>query len=256
MSLVDDIVGWLLEARQVVAFTGAGVSTESGIPDYRSPQGVWANNRQVQFHEYLSSAEARNEYWRQKCISHVEFHAAQPNATHRILSAWENSGLLRAVVTQNIDGLHQLAGSRRVLELHGTAREVSCLSCFHRWDAAPWVEAFRASGSAPQCPDCGGHLKHATISFGQSLPEQVLEESIQLAQDCDVMLSLGSSLVVHPAAGIPELARRSGARLVIINRDPTPLDKLADAVLRTGLGDTMQQLADGWQAARSGGRGG
>lgn len=226
----------------VVAFTGAGVSTESGIPDFRSPDGVWAKNRTVEFDEFLRSGEARYEYWRQKSIAHSEFVRAEPNVTHRVLADWERTGLLRGVITQNIDGLHSLAGSGRVLELHGTARRVGCLDCGLRDDVDAWVAQFCESDRVPDCPECGGRLKHATVSFGQSLPENALNAAVDWARECRLMLALGSSLVVHPAASIPALAAQSGARLVIINRDPTPLDHLAELVIRKPLGQVFETL--------------
>lgn len=235
---------WLTSASSAVAFTGAGISTESGIPDFRSPQGIWAKSTPVYFDEFLRSPAARNEYWRQKSISHVEFASAQPNDGHRVLTEWEQQGRLQGVITQNIDGLHQVAGSKKVLELHGTAREVSCLSCQKRWPADPWVQKFLDAQLAPDCPECGGFLKHATISFGQSLDEIVLHESSRLARECDLFLALGSSLVVHPAAGLPEQAKLQGARLVIINREPTPLDGLADLVVRETIGPVLKRVAE------------
>ena len=235
---------WLTSASSAVAFTGAGISTESGIPDFRSPQGIWAKSTPVYFDEFLRSPAARNEYWRQKSISHVEFASAQPNDGHCVLAQWEQQGRLRGVITQNIDGLHQAAGSKKVLELHGTAREVSCLSCQKRWPADPWVQKFLETETAPDCSECGGLLKHATISFGQSLDEIVLRESSRLARECDLFLALGSSLVVHPAAGLPEQAKLQGARLVIINREPTPLDGLADLVIRETIGPVLKRAAE------------
>jgi NAD-dependent deacetylase len=236
------IAGWLRDARVTVAFTGAGISTESGIPDFRSPGGVWSKTQPVYFDEFLRSAEARYEYWRQKAEAHKDFVAAEPNAAHRVLASWESAGKLCGVITQNIDGLHQLAGSHRVLELHGTAREISCLGCTARFDADEKVKQFAATDRVPECPKCGGLMKHATISFGQQLPVAVLEQSAAWAQEADVFLAMGSSLVVHPAAGLPQLAKHSGARLVIINRDPTPLDAVADAVIHAGLGTTLERI--------------
>jgi NAD-dependent deacetylase len=185
---VSAIADWLKSARCAAAFTGAGMSTESGIPDFRSPNGVWATNRPVYYREFLASAAARREYWRQKSQAHADFWNARPNAGHEILARWERAGRLAGVITQNIDGLHQLAGSRKVWELHGTAREVSCLSCARRWDADMWVQRFLSDGQAPDCPDCGGPLKHATVSFGQALPETVLEDAGELAQQCDLSI--------------------------------------------------------------------
>src|SRR3954465_12574298 len=168
------IAEWLAASHSAVVLTGAGISTESGIPDFRSPGGVWSKYRPVYFEEFLASADARYEYWRQKCEMHCEFAAAQPNAAHLILGRWEAAGRIRGVITQNIDGLHQLAGSKRVLELHGTAREAACLDCSARRDIGPFVEHFLTKNQVPRCPDCGGRLKHATISFGQPLSQSIL----------------------------------------------------------------------------------
>lgn len=242
-SKVLQVADWLRKARRGVAFTGAGISTESGIPDFRSPGGVWAKYRPVYFQEFLESDQARQESWRQKAEAYREFAQAQPNIGHRCLADWEGRGWLRGVVTQNIDGLHQLAGSRRVLELHGTAREIECLSCHRRSPPEPWLEQFRSSGAAPTCPECGGWLKSATISFGQALPEEVLSEAVSWAQQADVMLALGSSLVVEPAASLPRIAQKHGAKLAIINRDPTDQDDSADAVIRAGIGETLAAIA-------------
>ncbi len=245
-SVADDslaiIATWLVEARPAVAFTGAGISTESGVPDFRSPGGVWSKSQPVMYDQFLASPAARQEYWRQKAIAHHDFATAEPNAAHTTLAGWEARGLLRGVITQNIDGLHQMAGSRHVLELHGTARQIACLACGARQVADPLVAQFERTGEVPPCPLCGGLLKHATISFGQQLPTDVLEESSAWARECQLLLALGSSLVVHPAAGIPQLAKQAGARLVIINRDPTPLDPLADLVIRSGLGQALTAI--------------
>lgn len=226
----------------VVAFTGAGISTESGIPDFRSPGGVWARNRPVQYDEFMAKAEARYEYWRQKAISHGDMHSATPNAGHRILARWEERGLVRAVITQNIDGLHQAAGSRKVLELHGTAREIACQDCGGRWPADPLVRRFLDDDRVPDCEDCGGRLKHATVSFGQVLPRDVLEESWNLASGAGIFLAVGSSLVVEPAASLPRAAAGAGADLILLNRDPTPLDAAAAVVLRAEIGETLEEL--------------
>ncbi|MHC4180024.1 MAG: SIR2 family NAD-dependent protein deacylase [Planctomycetota bacterium] len=233
------VAGWLREARRGVAFTGAGISTESGIPDFRSPGGIWSRSQPVLYEDFLSSAEARHEYWRQKSHSHADFAAAEPNDGHRALARWEARGWLKGLITQNIDGLHQAAGSRNVLELHGTAREIACLSCRARFDPAPLVQQFLETEVVPECPECGGLLKHATISFGQSLPADVLQEAIGWSRQCDLFLAMGSSLVVEPAASLPRLAGSSGAHLVIINREPTDQDDRADVVLRAGIGRTL-----------------
>ncbi|MHC4406210.1 MAG: SIR2 family NAD-dependent protein deacylase [Planctomycetota bacterium] len=233
---------WLLDAQNAVAFTGAGISTESGIPDFRSPGGVWSKYQPVMFDDFLARAEARHEYWRQKCEAHADFAAAEPNAGHRALARWERRGLLWGVITQNIDGLHQAAGSRNVLELHGTNRAIQCLDCQQRFAPEPMVEAFLETGAVPDCPACGGRLKHATISFGQALAPEVIEEALQRSRRAEVFLAIGSSLVVEPAASLPRLAQASGARLVIVNRDPTGGDDVADLVLNEPIGATLKAI--------------
>jgi NAD-dependent deacetylase len=241
-ATIERVAGWLGKAHSAVVFTGAGMSTESGIPDFRSPGGVWAKNRPVYYDEFLASAEARFEYWRQKSEAAGDFERAEPNSGHLTIARWEEMGRVVGVITQNIDDLHQQAGSRRVLELHGTARWIACVDCQKRFEPKPLLAVFRAERAVPPCPACGGRLKSATISFGQALPTEVLEESVELAQASDLFLAIGSSLVVHPAAGLPELARRGGAKLVIINRDPTDLDAAADAVIREPIGATLAAI--------------
>jgi NAD-dependent deacetylase len=233
---------WLAEAASAVAFTGAGISTESGIPDFRSPGGVWARNRTVYFDDFCRSADERYEYWRQKSEAHQGFAAAVPNITHTTLAAWEQRSVLKGVITQNIDGLHSQAGNRNVLELHGTAREIACLDCDWREKADSWIQRFLDDDKVPNCPDCGGRLKHATVSFGQSLPADTLQRAMAWSREADVFLAMGSSLVVEPAAGLPRLAKQSGAKLVILNRDQTPLDSMADLVVNAPLGQIFQAL--------------
>ena len=239
---LDLVAGWLHRAASVVAFTGAGMSTESGIPDFRSPGGIWATSQPVYFHDFLASPDARREYWRQKAVSHRDFSAAEPNAGHRTLAKWQRSGRLKRVITQNIDGLHTLAGNEGVLELHGTARKVGCLACQTQFEAEEMVRRYLELQCPPDCPRCGGILKHSTISFGQSLPEETLNAARRLSEEADLFLVLGSSLVVQPAAALPCLAQQHGSRLVIMNRDPTPLNSLADAVITTPLADTLVEL--------------
>jgi NAD-dependent deacetylase len=218
-------------SRRIVAFTGAGVSTGSGVPDFRSPGGIWSRYRPVTFQEFVASEEARRSYWRYKKDTYRLFAAARPNAAHHALARLEGDGRLVAVITQNIDGLHQEAGSRAVLELHGTNRRVGCLSCGRSYAAAVIQERLLAGCELPACDACGGPLKAATVSFGQPLPLAVLEEAWSLATSCDLLLVLGSSLVVRPAAALPEAAAAAGAVLVIVNREATPLDGLAAHVL-------------------------
>ncbi len=241
-----EFVSQLLEqSRDAVAFTGAGISTESGIPDFRSPGGVWAKNQPVYFDDFMASAEARYEYWRQKAEAHRDFADASPNITHRALAKWEQLGRLRGVVTQNIDGLHQAAGSQSVLELHGTAREIACMDCDWREPADPWVQQFQAEDRVPDCPSCGeGRLKHATVSFGQSLPSDVFRTAASWSTDADLYFAMGSSLVVHPAASLPQMAAERGAKLVILNREPTPLDYLATAVVHAPLGEFFRSMGE------------
>lgn len=249
MNGIERIGAWLAEARHAVVFTGAGMSTESGIPDFRSPGGIWATSRPVYFDEFLASAAARYEYWRQKAVAHRDFSTCPPNVGHRLLAKWQRAGRIKAVITQNIDGLHQLAGSEGVIELHGTARQVVCLDCERRWEADPWVRRFLETDRVPECPDCGGLVKFATISFGQSLDADVLQQAAEEAQAADLFLAMGSSLVVYPAAGLPALSRRAGARLAIINRDPTDEDRFADAVVHAGIGETLAALEEELEAA-------
>lgn len=238
----EQVAAWLAQSQRAIAFTGAGISTESGIPDFRSPNGVWAKNTPVLYKDFVASADARREYWRQKCEAHGDFAAAKPNAGHEVLARWEQAGRIRAVITQNIDGLHQEAGSRDVLELHGTARAIACLDCDARFEVEPLLKIFRDTNDIPSCEKCGGLLKHATISFGQSLPQMVLYRAVKLTRDADLMLAIGSSLVVTPAAELPRETKQRGGRLVIINRDETPLDHLADAVIRTSIGEALSQI--------------
>ena len=228
----------LRQKGRIVAFTGAGVSTASGIPDFRSPGGVWSRYRPVPFDDFLASDEGRRRYWLYKRETHAAFAGARPNAAHHALVELEREGRLLAVVTQNIDGLHQDAGSTRVVEVHGTNRRLECVQCGR---GGPVEEAMRATG-VPTCEACGGWVKPATISFGQDLRPEVLAEAFQLARECDLMLVLGSSLVVYPAASVPELAVRRGVPLVVINREPTPLDPLAAAVLHGPIEELLPAL--------------
>jgi NAD-dependent deacetylase len=250
-STTETVAHWLASSRSAIVLTGAGISTESGIPDFRSPGGVWSKYRTVYYDEFLESADARHEYWRQKCEMHREFASAQPNIGHQILARWEAAGRIRGVITQNIDGLHQLAASRRVLELHGTARQAACLDCQARYEIGPLVEQFLTQDRVPECLACGGRLKHATISFGQSLPADVLMEANRWSREADLMLAIGSSLVVTPAADLPRTAKAHNARLVIINRDPTPLNSVADAVLTGSIGEVLTALDGARTAGKS-----
>lgn len=239
----NTVAGWIADSQTAVAFTGAGISTESGIPDFRSPGGIWSKYQPIYFDEFLASTEARYEYWRRKVEGYPDFAQARPNVGHQSLARWESIGRLAGVITQNIDGLHQEAGSKRVIELHGTDREVECLDCHKRYEIAPMVAEFLTRQAVPNCVACGsGMMKHATISFGQSLAPAILQSAFALSKQADLMIVLGSSLVVEPAASLPRKAKEYGARLVIINRDPTPQDSLADLVLHDPIGETMNGI--------------
>jgi len=246
---IRKLAAWLRDAERAVAFTGAGISTESGIPDFRSPGGVWSKQSPVFYQNFLSDPAERKRYWRMRRESIPAMLAAQPNAGHRALAEWEAAGRLVGVITQNIDELHQRAGSRRVLELHGTAMRVHCLSCDRRFGAAEIQARLGAGDEAPICDDCGGILKSMTVSFGQAMPEDVMIEAQQWAMACDLFLAMGSSLVVQPAAGLPATARMYGAKLVIVNRDPTPLDDMADLVIRESIGETLGRVGEAMGAS-------
>jgi NAD-dependent deacetylase len=247
---------WLRAAVPITVLTGAGISTESGIPDFRGPQGVWTKNPGAQamstIDAYLADPEVRRRAWQAR-LDHPAW-SARPNAGHRALVDLERTGRLRALVTQNIDGLHQAAGSNPdlVIEIHGTIRQVGCLSCRDRTPMAEALKRVAAGEDDPPCRRCGGILKSATISFGQALEPAVLNAAISAAQACDVLLAVGTSLSVHPAAGLCDLALGSGARLVIINAEPTPYDEVAHAVLREPIGAVLPRLV---QAAMANGEG-
>ena len=231
-------------ASRIVGFTGAGISTESGVPDFRSPNGVWAQNRTVDFQEFVSSEAGRIEYWRQKIAAWPAMREAQPNAGHYAFVELHKQGRLDALITQNIERLHQRSGlpAGKVLELHGTTTEAVCLTCGDRITSDEACRRVEGGEKAPRCRPCGGLLKPATISFGQAMPHDVMVRAQVAAETCDLLLAVGSSLVVEPAASIPRVARQAGARLIIVNRDPTPLDGLADAVVRGEIGAVLPEL--------------
>ncbi|HEU0058491.1 MAG TPA: Sir2 family NAD-dependent protein deacetylase [Hyphomicrobiaceae bacterium] len=243
MGKVEELQRMIADAARLVAFTGAGISTESGIPDYRSPGGIWTKFRPIEFGDFLASAEARRETWRRKFASHEVIEKATPNAGHRALARLVEQGKMLAVITQNIDGLHQASGvpDDKVIELHGNSTYASCLDCRRRYEL-DWVqEIFAVDERLPLCTSCGGMIKTATISFGQAMPEVEMERAHEATAAADLFVVLGSSLVVYPAAGFPILAKRNGARLVIINREPTEQDELADLVINAEIGATMSR---------------
>ncbi len=248
-----DLAHRLVNAESAVAFTGAGISTESGIADFRSPGGIWSKRKPVYYQEFVASHEARQTYWAFKREVWKDMSRAKPNVAHRFLSRLEREGHLRAVITQNIDGLHQEAESHEVLELHGTNREAACIECGWRCpiDDAH-TQMTERDRDVPICPECDGWLKPATISFGQSLPSDILARAEELSLASDLFFAIGSSLVVHPAAGLPRLAAERNAYLVIINREATPLDSLAAAIFRSPIGEVFGELERLYDTFREG----
>jgi NAD-dependent deacetylase len=241
-TAIEALRGVIADAKIIVPFTGAGISTECGIPDFRSPGGIWTKMRPIEFGEFLASQEMRNESWRRRFAMDEQFGGAKPGRGHRALAALYRAGKVPAVVTQNIDNLHQASGFApdHVVELHGNTTFATCLDCAKRYEL-PWVQQrmAAANGCAPDCPGCGGFIKTATVSFGQSMPDEPMRQAQELAESCDLFIAIGSSLVVWPAAGFPLLAKRNGARLVIINRDPTEFDDIADLVVHHDIGDVL-----------------
>jgi NAD-dependent deacetylase len=239
-----EAVALIAQSKRIVGFTGAGISTESGIPDFRSPNGVWANNRMIEYQEFVSSRAGRIEYWRQKALSWPAMRDAKPNAGHRAFVELERRGQLLAMITQNIDGLHQRAGHQpeNVIELHGTSVEAVCLGCEDRIPIDEALARIAAGELAPNCLRCGGYLKPATVSFGQAMPEREMRRATEFSCGCEIFIAAGSSLVVYPAASLPALAKRNGAKLIIINRTPTPCDEIADLVINDEIGKTLPKL--------------
>ncbi len=229
------------QARHAVVFTGAGISTESGIPDFRSPGGIWTKMAPIDFDSFLASDAARRETWRRRFAMEETFAAAEPNRGHRAVDALVRRGKVSAVITQNIDGLHQASGipAAKIIELHGNTTYATCLDCATRYELADLRRAFERDGQAPRCYRCHGFVKTATISFGQAMPQAEMRRAETLTLAADLFIVLGSSLVVYPAAGFPELAKRNGAALAIVNREPTGLDEIADLVIHQGIGDTL-----------------
>jgi NAD-dependent deacetylase len=244
---VETVAGWLRAASHVVVLTGAGISTESGIPDFRGPNGVWTKDPSAEktatLQYYMSDPEVRTRAWQNRLRS--EMWNAEPNDAHRALVDLERKNALHALVTQNVDGLHHAAGQSPaiVVEIHGNVREAKCMSCDWRGPMAETLSRVRAGEADPACEHCNGILKSATISFGEDLVPDDLVRAQRAASHADVFLALGTSLVVYPAAALPDLARRAGARLAIVNAEPTPFDDLADIVSRDRLGMWLPALA-------------
>jgi NAD-dependent deacetylase len=240
LSALQSLLG---RARHAVIFTGAGISTESGIPDFRSPGGLWTRHAPIDFSDFLASEEARREAWRRRFAMDQTLRQAKPNRGHRAVAELIRGGRGQCVITQNIDGLHQASGvaEGRIIELHGNTTYAACLDCRARYELAELRVAFERDEVPPSCSICGGLVKTATISFGQSMPEAEMRRAQRETLACDLFLVLGSSLVVYPAAGFPELAKRNGAALIIVNREPTGMDELADLVVNRDIGETLGQ---------------
>jgi NAD-dependent deacetylase len=245
-AAIDQVRGWVEDAKRIVALTGAGISTESGIPDFRGPQGVWTKNPLAEklsnIHYYLSDPEVRKASWKSR-LDHRAW-AAKPNAGHFALAALEKRGKLHALITQNIDELHQIAGNspEKVIEVHGTMRKVVCMACGMSAPMQKALDRVRAGEDDPPCRECGGILKSATISFGQQLVPEVIDHALRCAGEADLFLAIGTSLQVYPIAGTVEIARAAGAKVVILNAEETPFDSVADAVIRDSIGVTLPQL--------------
>ncbi|HEY4943541.1 MAG TPA: Sir2 family NAD-dependent protein deacetylase [Rhizomicrobium sp.] len=237
----DELAHLLRQARRAVVFTGAGISTESGIPDFRSPGGIWTKMMPINFDQFVASAETRRESWRRRFEMEGTWAAVKPNAGHNAVAELVRHGIVSHVVTQNIDNLHQDSGvpEAQVIELHGNTRYAKCLDCGERLEI-PYIRGvFDQTGEPPDCPKCDGIVKTATISFGQAMPELEMERAERATLDCDLFLVIGSSLVVYPAAAFPLVAKRNGAKLVILNREGTDHDPYADLVLHSEIGPTM-----------------
>jgi NAD-dependent deacetylase len=237
----SDLARLIADARRMVVFTGAGISTESGVPDFRSPGGVWSKMKPIYFQDFVGSEEKRREAWSRAFTGKAGWVGAKPNAGHFAVARLVDQGKVAAVVTQNVDNLHQDSGvpAERIVELHGNASYAKCLDCGERHELAELRDSFLNVGEIPYCRRCGGLVKTATISFGQPMPAEPMARAEAATLDCDLFLVLGSSLVVYPAAGFPLLAKRNGARLAIVNREPTDLDGCADLVLHDEIGPAL-----------------
>ena len=238
---IADLARAIDRSRRAVVFTGAGISTESGIPDFRSPGGIWTRMAPIDFSDFLASEEARRETWRRRFAMEGTFRQARPNRGHRAVAELVRGGKVAAVITQNIDGLHQASGiaDDRVIELHGNTTYAHCLDCKTRYELEPLRAAFERDERAPASDECGGFVKTATISFGQAMPQEEMRRAEIETLAADLFIVAGSSLVVYPAAGFPEIAKHNGATLVIINRERTGLDDIADLVLNRPIGETL-----------------
>lgn len=234
----------LRAAKRAVCFTGAGISTESGIPDFRSPGGMWSRMPPIEFQDFVASEEMRREAWRRKLVTDRTMRAAEPNRGHRAVGQLVRDGVCACVITQNVDGLHQRSGipDDRIVELHGNSTYAACLDCELRHELDPILAAFEKDETLPACTRCGGMVKTATISFGQRMPLQAVDRAEREALACDLFVVLGSSLVVFPAANLPRMSKLRGAKLVIVNREATEQDNLADLVIHAEIGPTIGEV--------------
>ena len=232
------------DSESIVAFTGAGISTDSGIPDFRGPKGVWNTMKPIEFQDFISSKSVRKESWERKFRGELNIDKAKPNIGHDALARLYDRGKLRSIITQNVDGLHQQAGvpDSHVIEVHGNATYATCLRCNRRYELDVLNELFKEHGFVPDCDECGGIIKTATISFGQAMPEAEMRLAEQHSKECDFFIVLGSSLVVYPAAGLPQLAKTHGAKLAIINEQDTDLDFLFDVKLQMNIGEVLGEV--------------
>jgi len=240
---LEEFAGHLRKTREVVFFTGAGISTESGVPDFRSPGGIWTKYQPVYYDEFVSSEAARARYWAMKRETHELYKDVRPNVGHYAIAAFEKRDRLLGLITQNVDGLHGLAGvsPEKMVELHGTDRKVSCLGCGKEFEPEPIYSRLKESVAPGPCA-CGGLLKPATISFGQAMPQEAMRRAAEWSETAEIFIVVGSSLAVQPAASFPVVAKRSGALLAIVNREPTPLDELADYNYRGAIGEFFTNL--------------
>lgn len=241
---LQEFAGRVSRSEALVFFTGAGISTESGVPDFRSPGGVWSKYQPVLFQDFLASEAARVQHWQLKKATYELFKTVQPNLGHQAICDFEQRGQLLGLITQNIDGLHKLAGTSdaRLVELHGTDRKVTCLQCGKVYQPKDVYEDWHQHLPTPTCEDCGGYLKSANVSFGQSMPVEAMQRVQRWSEAADIFIVIGSSLQVQPAATFPVIAKRSGALLAIVNRDPTPLDDYADFIYHSAIGEFFAQL--------------
>jgi len=241
---LNEFAARLKKSRAVVFFTGAGISTESGVPDFRSPGGVWTKYQPVLFQDFLASEAARVRHWQLKKATYELFKTVKANIGHYAICEFEQRGQLLGLITQNIDGLHKLAGTSeaKLVELHGTDRLVTCLKCGKPFQPADVYEKWHEGLPTPTCDSCGGYLKSANVSFGQSMPVEAMRRAQDWSEQAELFIVIGSSLQVQPAASFPVIAKRGGALLVIVNRDPTPLDDIADFVYRQPIGKFFSEL--------------